>query len=1081
MNKLLCSLLVSGLCGLFLPLSVTGNVIINEVMSSNGLTIADEDGDFEDWVELWNSGDTAVDLSGYGLSDDPDRPMRWVFPEGVVLGPDAYLLVWPSGKDRRDPDGELHTNFGISSAGEPVLLTAPDGTLVDELPEKQIPRNISYGRGYPDVHNEYFYAEPTPGGPNETTGYINLLRSPTFTVEPGFYPGEITVGITYEGPEDGVELYYSLDGSRQIADATPYSDPITFSSRAGEPNGISMIPTNPPQVPEHIRWEAPIGEVMKANILTAIPHKEGYLALEPRSGTYFVGPEWLDRFSLNLISIVADPEDLFGHEAGIYVPGKIHEDNEFTGESGRPHANYFQRGAEWERPISFEYFDPATQQRLTDGHLSMRIHGGSTRVYPQKSLRLYDRGSVYGGDGLNYPFFWERPYQDFSRLILRNSGQDWHHFSNVMFLDAFLQRLLKDMNFEYQAYEPSVLFLNGEYWGIHNIRERIDKYFIEQQYGVDPDQLDMLTGNAEVDEGSNEHYLAMLDFMRNSDMNDPQNLAQVNEMMDVDNYMDYIIAQTFIANWDWPGNNVDFWRLQTDYHPDKPKGHDGRWRWILYDLDFAFIIYEDEHGDHPRRNMFEHLTNPTDSMWPNPPWSVELINLLWESEDFTKAFITRYTDHLNTTLRPNRSWQLLDTMPTPLRNEIIPHHQRWGRGDFTLDQWERYIGHHMHFADVRYGIVWQHLQDHFNVGSPVEITLRNNDTDKGVLQIHDMRLEEGHAGWVWGRPAEWQGHYFPELPVQVTAVPDPGYAFAGWLEFPNHDSATIEFYPGETSALTATFEPGPEHQLLHYWHFNNTNTLESLLEPSYTMGDPSIAVQPGPATEVEDGGGNGFDGENARLDTPTGRHLRINNPLGAQVDIALPSEGFHSLRFAYETRRSGQGAGIQQLYYTVDGTDYEPLQTLVVIQDDPILHIWDFDDIEGASNNPDFAIRIEFEQGDGGTAGNNRFDNMTLEGVPYTDFLSRDVIASAGGWNQSAAFGRIATANNRWAYHKKAGWIYAAHSKNAMRGAWIWSESLERWLWISSRIGPNRAYDANSEAWLYWDASEQQWVAIPEE
>lgn len=1057
-----------------LSTTLLADVVINEVMSSNGLTIADEDGDFEDWIELWNSGDTAVDLSGYGLSDDLERPMRWVFPDGVVIGPDEYLLVWPSGKDRRDPNSELHTNFGISSAGEPVLLTAPNGTRVDELPNVQIPRDISYGRGYPDIYNFYYFSNPTPGATNDTTGYLGILSSPTFSVVPGFYSDEVTVAISYKGPESGVELYYSLDGTRDHTQAEPYTEPITFASRAGEPNGISMIPTNPPQVPGYMRWEEPIGEVMKANTLTAIPYKEGYLTLEPRSGTYFVGPEWMGRFDINVISIVTDPEHLFGHETGIYVPGKIHEENDFTGENGDPYANYFQRGANWERPISFEYFDSSSWESLTHGHLFMRIHGGSTRAYPQKSLRLYDRGSLHGGNGLSYPFFQERPYQDFSRLILRNSGQDWFHFSNTMLLDAFLHRLLRNMDFEYQAYEPSVLFLNGEYWGIHNIRERIDKYFIAQQYGVDTDQIDILTGNAEVDEGSNEHYLDMLDFMRANDLNDPENYAKVQEMMDVDNYMDYIIAQTFIANWDWPGNNIDFWRLQTDYHPDKPKGHDGRWRWILYDLDFAFIVYE----DYPRLDMFDHLKNPTDEAWPNPDWSVELINLLWQSEEFTQSFLVRYADHMNTTLRPNRTWQILPGMAAPIRNEIIPHHQRWGRGDYSLERWERYLGNHMHYADIRHTYVWQHLQDNFEVGTPTPITLRNQDTDKGVLKLNHLRLEEGYADWVHGRPYEWTGEYFPDLPIQVTAVPDPGYAFAGWLEFPDHDSPCIEFLPGETTTLTATFEPGPVHQLLHFWHFNNTNNLSALLEPSFTVGgDPSIGILLGTETEVQDGGSNGFSGENARLNVPTGRHLRINNPLGAQVDIALPSDGFHSLRFAYETRRSGQGAGIQQLSYTVNGVDYEPLQTLVVIADDPILHTWDFDEIEAANDNPDFAIRIEFEQGQGGIAGNNRFDNMTLDGVPYIDFLQRDLTSTAGAWDQSAAFGRFAIVNNQWVYHHKFGWIYAASSKNSLRGAWIWSESLEAWLWLSSRIGPNWAYRANDEAWLRWDASEHTWVA----
>lgn len=1058
-----------------LPFSLNAELIINEVMSSNGLTIADEDGDFEDWIELWNSGDTAVDLSGHGLSDDNDRPLRWIFPDGVTIGPDEYLLVWASGKNRRDPAGELHTNFSISSDGEPILLSTPNGTQVDKAPARNIPRDLSLGRDLSRGADFYYFSEPTPGGPNTTTSYDDLLPPPRFSVDPGFFPEGVTVEIAHDDPD--VQIYYSLDGSREPSRMLPYEGPISLESRAGEPNGISTIRTSPPEMGErdsNYAWEEPVGEVLKANTLTAVASKQGFLAPEPASATYFVGPEWDFVFDTNIISIVTDPNDLFDPETGIYVPGNIYEAHGFGYDAwGRPNANYHQRGPHWERPISFEYFNGNDWGLLTSGNLHMRIHGSGSRALPQKSLRIYDRGSLFGGPGLDYPFFAERPYDDFSRLILRNSGQDWNQHSAILFLDAFVQRLLKPMNLDYQAYEPAVLFLNGEYWGIHNIRERIDRYFIAQQYGVDPDRIDILTLNAQVDEGSNRHYLDMLEFMRSNDLNDPDNYAHVNELMDIGNYTDYVIAQTFIANWDWPGNNIDFWRLQTDFHPDKPSGHDGRWRWILFDLDFSFDGSRNNH----ERDMIAQLKNPSSGGWPNPPWSIELINLLWESADFTEAFLIRYADHMNTTFLPDRSWQLLDSMGEPLRNEIERHYLRWGLADADISQWESHIQNHKDFALNRRSIVWQHLMEHFDLEGPVLVRLRNQDSDKGALKINGIRLEEGYAGGVQGRPYEWSGEYFPELPIEVTAVADPGYAFAGWLEFPEHNSASIEFLPGEITTLTATFEQGPTHQLLHFWHFNNTNNLAALLEPSFTVGgDPAIDILLAAETEVEDGGSNGFSGENTRLDAPTGRHLRINNPIGARVDISMPSQGFHSLRFAYETRRSGQGAGIQKLSYTVNGVDYEPIQEIVVIANDPILHIWDFSEIAGANDNPEFAVRIEFEQGSGGIAGNNRIDNITLDGVPFTDFLHRDVIASNGEWNQSLAFGRFASAGKKWAYHYKAGWICSPISKNSLQGAWLWSASLESWLWMSSRLGTDWIYNASSGKWLHWSADTQQWI-----
>ncbi|TVQ03117.1 MAG: lamin tail domain-containing protein, partial [Balneolaceae bacterium] len=184
---LLCSLISDGL--------YAQQVVLNEIMASNNSIIADEDGDYEDWIEIHNYSDSAVSLAGYGLSDDYDNPFRWMFPE-ITIQPGEFLLVWASNKDRADPAAPLHTNFAIASAGEEILLTAADSTRIDELPLTEIPTDMSIGR-QPDGTGEWVYfEEPTPGAANTTQGISGLLEPPVFSHSPGFYTEPFELEIT---------------------------------------------------------------------------------------------------------------------------------------------------------------------------------------------------------------------------------------------------------------------------------------------------------------------------------------------------------------------------------------------------------------------------------------------------------------------------------------------------------------------------------------------------------------------------------------------------------------------------------------------------------------------------------------------------------------------------------------------------------------------------------------------------------------------------------------------------------------------------------------------------------------------
>ncbi len=780
-----------------------GTIRINEFMTGNDRTLADEDGDYSDWIELMNVGATPVNLTGWGLSDDLYQPHRWVFPSRN-LQPGEILVVWASSKNRSGP--ALHTNFSLSAEGEPVVLYDPGGRVVDFIDEVRLPRDVSFGRGLENPDKHYYFPEPTPGAPNDTAAYVGVLDAPSVNMMPGFYQKEVT--LTFSHPDPEARIVYTMDGSPPGADAIPYAGPLRLTTREGDANTISMIRTNPPETSAHnFDWEPPSGLVAKAHALRVAAIKDGYFPGEGFAGTWFVGSEHQHRSAVDTVSLIVDPHDLFDHYDGIYVPGYLYERDGYGDDMwGRWGANYFGSGREWERSAHFEYFRSPSGGLVTAGPLGVRIHGGGSRALPQKTLRLYDRRGEARGEGLQFPFFDDLNATSFRTLILRNSGQDWISWSSTnptMLLDGFLHTFFREMNLESQAYRPTVVFLNGEYWGIHNLRERTDEHYLSRHYGVDPDTVDLISGRWDVEAGSMDHYNSMLEYMRGHDLAKPEVFDEVKRRMDVDNYIDYMIAQTYGANHDWPWNNIRFWREQVDYDPEAPQGRDGRWRWILYDLDNAADKYVVDF------DMFHRLKHPDELPLPRETsWSLELINHLWKNEAFVQEFCGRYAAHLNITFQPARGLELLEILAREIETEIEEHFHRWGR-PFDWHDWQVGLADLEEFLSRRPENVLNHLDQNFALGGQTSFTLRNPTPQRGALALHGVVMDDAGRPGGEGRPKEQTVAWFRHLPARITAIPDAGHHFVGWEELPGVSDAEVVLTPGSGMSLTPKFERSP--------------------------------------------------------------------------------------------------------------------------------------------------------------------------------------------------------------------------------------------------------------------------------
>ena len=211
---------------LFIVTDLNAQVLINEIQASNSETVFDEDGDAGDWIELYNAGNETVLLEGYGLSDDYEQPFQWIIPD-ISITPGDYLLIWATGKDRTDESSPLHTNFSINREGEEVLLTHPDGQLLDEIPPTSIPRDLSYGR-YPDGSDQfYFFDEPTPGSPNTDPGFSENLTVPQFSHPGGQYTSLFSLTLS---SVEGADIYYTRNGEMPTQEnSIRYTQPIAIN------------------------------------------------------------------------------------------------------------------------------------------------------------------------------------------------------------------------------------------------------------------------------------------------------------------------------------------------------------------------------------------------------------------------------------------------------------------------------------------------------------------------------------------------------------------------------------------------------------------------------------------------------------------------------------------------------------------------------------------------------------------------------------------------------------------------------------------------------------------------------------
>lgn len=534
------------------------------------------------------------------------------------------------------------------------------------------------------------------------------IAKPECAPSAGFYNSSIVVKLISTAGHE--RIYYTIDGSEPSLASTVYDQPFLLENRSANRNYISVIPTSP-------RWKPPIGDVYKGTVLRAI-------AVDDKNGksselvkTFFVN-DVDKKYTLPVISITINQKDFFGYNKGIYVLGKSYTDKDNYIRKSLPldlpwweyPSNYLLRGPDTERPANIEFYEPSGQLGF-ESAVGIRIHGNATRGYAQKSLRISFRAE-YGLPVLNHDLFDRNKNQFFHSFILRNSGNDW---DKTMFRDAFMQSLMKNSFIDIQDYRPSIVFINGEYWGIHNIRERFDENYLANKYHFSADSVTILELSGKRVRGEKddeEMFASLLDFVKTNDLGVKENYDYVKSRMDIESFQDFIIANVFFCNSDWPNNNVRFWRYNGETRYDSLPVMDGKWRWMLYDTDWGFGYNS---MSTPDVNLLEKASKIGSSGI--------LFNSLQQNKNFRNQFTTRFQHLLNSVFSTPELLSRIDQMQATLAPEMQEHIERW-RSIGSYRQWLNNVDVLRDFARKRPILQASQLNVFFKLKEQDQITIK---------------------------------------------------------------------------------------------------------------------------------------------------------------------------------------------------------------------------------------------------------------------------------------------------------------------------------------------------------------------
>ena len=496
-----------------------------------------------------------------------------------------------------------------------------------------------------------------------------------FSMKSGFYDSGFSLSIS---ADDDHQIFYTLDGSVPTAHSSRYTKPIQITDRSDEDNVLSAH-TDIAQPVELADDFQPRSAVDKATVVRAITIDKDGNKSPVVSNTYFIGfgekAEYYKDF--RIVSIMTDEANLFDNEKGIYVLGKTYDDwknNEY--DPSVPDwfipANYTQKGKEWERDAAIQFFENGELAVSQD--VGIRIHGGATRSYAQKSFNIYARSS-YGAPKLEYDLFSGNvksktsgePVTVFDTFILRNGGND---AQLTRFSDKLAQSLVSDRQFLTQGMEPCIVFIDGEYWGHYEITEKLDDDFISSHYGV-PARDICIIKKEQLYDGNEETFAEweeLREWIKNTDFSSDWAYEKLCDRIDMQGFMDYISAEIYINNANWGKSNMAMWKSEI-VDATNPYA-DGKWRFVMFDTEYSSGIYGEAQ---PSEDSFEKLME-------SDCFLADLFNGAMENAGFRQQFSDTFTEIADKNFGSDRVKAEIDRLSEQYHDITIAAYDRFWSG-----------------------------------------------------------------------------------------------------------------------------------------------------------------------------------------------------------------------------------------------------------------------------------------------------------------------------------------------------------------------------------------------------------------
>ena len=662
------TLLIAVFCSFSCFADNSKKILINEFLADNSKGLSDSDGDRSDWIELYNPGNVAVNLTGWSLTDNANNLKKWVFPS-ISIEAGQYLVVFASSKNRKNTANHLHTSFSLSKDGEYLAIVEQNGTISDEYAPTFPPQREDVSYGYYDGER-VFLTTPTPGAANTIE---NQALSPVFSVGRGFFDMPFTVTLTTN--DSDTKIYYTTNGTRPTAQSTLYTAPINIStttplSAVGiKGDASSLIVTHTYLFINDI--------VKQPSIPAGYPNRWGVLGGDVRYSKYAVGERAPAHYAMNqtvcndsrysadiregflsipTVSIVTNLSYLFSeandaNEGGIYIHTGV------------------KTGDGWERPVSIEYYDPSSNKQFQI-NCGLRLHGAASRQ-PEKnakhSFRVHFR-KTYETGKLNFDLFeQETAVTQFNHLIFRAGFNcSWtHHSANDRLhsqyvLDSFAKRTQRAMGHQSAHDRFAHLFINGLYWGMYNISERISGDFMESYFGGEAADYDVINHDG-LSDGQQNSFDRMMNLSQSGNYN---NLVS-EDLLFMESYIDYLLINFYMGNWDWGNNN---W-----YAARNRVNADGGFRFFTWDSENSFfngVNYNIVSGG-------ARFGNST--LWKIMYGSSGSSGLS-RNEEFKLLFADRVQKHFfnGGALSPEKTAELYEQLSEEIDKAIILESARWG-------------------------------------------------------------------------------------------------------------------------------------------------------------------------------------------------------------------------------------------------------------------------------------------------------------------------------------------------------------------------------------------------------------------